>query len=131
MKFFTKITAAILSILIIVGCSQQKPMLTLNSERVPQGLSLAKVEKAITSAGILKGWKMTPIAPGVIQADLALRTHTAQVKITYNTNSYAINYVNSTDLDYNASKAVIHRQYNNWITALNAQIQSDLMRSTP
>lgn len=91
-----------------------------------QNPSLDEVTKAIIRAGVGLGWQMTPQKPGLMQGRLALREHVAVVDIRYNTKSYSIDYKDSTNLNYDASKGQIHRNYNGWVQRLDNAIQSQL-----
>jgi len=64
--------------------------------------------------------------PGKITGTLRLRTHTAVVNVIYDTSKYSIRYQSSIDLDYNAEKGTIHKNYNGWIQNLDAAIQREL-----
>lgn len=84
------------------------------------------VKKAILVAGNKRGWIMKPVAKGLIMATLNVRTHQAVVDITYTDKSYSIQYKDSSNLDYDAGKKKIHRNYNGWIKNLDQQIQIEL-----
>jgi len=86
-------------------------------------VSSSDVEKAILRAGGGLGWVMKKVKDGQIQGTLTLRTHVAIVSIKYNTKEYSINYVDSTNLDYNAAANTIHSNYNGWVQNLNRAIQ--------
>jgi hypothetical protein len=64
---------------------------------------------------------MTPVAPGVINGRLAQRGHVANIRVDYTPSRYSIHYVSSENLL--AADNEIHRNYNNWVTALNQDIQ--------
>ena len=57
---------------------------------------------------------------------MRLRTHVAIVDVTYDTSTYSIQYVDSTNLNYNESKGTIHKNYNGWIQNLENAIQREL-----
>ena len=84
------------------------------------------VRDAIMRAGAGLGWTMKPTAPGVVNGTISLRTHTAEVEVQYNTQSYNIVYKNSTGLD--AENGQIHKNYNGWIENLNNAIHRELLR---
>jgi hypothetical protein len=84
------------------------------------------VRDAIMRAGAGLGWNMKPTAPGVVNGTISLRTHTAEVEVQYNTQSYNIVYKNSTGLD--AENGQIHKNYNGWIENLNNAIHRELLR---
>jgi hypothetical protein len=84
------------------------------------------VSKAIVRAGVGLGWQMTQVKPGLMQGRLALREHVAVVDIKYNAKSYSIDYKDSTNLNHDAAKGQIHRNYNGWVQRLDNAIQSQL-----
>jgi len=87
---------------------------------------LNDVTKAIQRAGTGLGWQMKEQTPGHIVGTLFLRSHMAKVDITYTLDDYSINYKESTNLNYDASKNTIHKNYNGWVqnltNAINAQL---------
>jgi len=87
--------------------------------------SMADVEKAILRAGAALGWKMQPVRPGLINATLNLRSHTAVVDVAYNTRTYDITYKDSKELNYDGTN--IHRNYNGWIQNLDKGIRAQLL----
>ena len=87
--------------------------------------TMESVKAAITRAGVSLGWQMAEAAPSVIKAHIALRTHSADAEITYNTKTYSIVYRSSTNLD--ASGGQIHKNYNGWIENLDRDIRAQLL----
>ena len=83
------------------------------------------VKMAILRAGGNLGWQMTQTGPGLINARIALRGHTASVDVNYNTKTYTITYRDSTNLD--ASGGQIHKNYNGWIENLDRDIRAQLL----
>jgi hypothetical protein len=79
--------------------------------------SADNVKTAILRAGNRLGWQMTDTAPGVITARISLRNHTATAEIKYNTKTYSIRYLDSTNLD--ATGGNIRKNYNGWIENLD------------
>jgi hypothetical protein len=98
----------------------------LNIENSPitstQQLSTADVERSIIEGGRVRGWRMSVIAPGHIEAVIYVRTHVARVDILFGTTSYSITYKGSENLDYKDGR--IHRNYNKWIRNLDSDIQA-------
>ncbi|QJR15719.1 hypothetical protein [Usitatibacter palustris] len=80
------------------------------------------VRGAIVQAGAGLGWVMTDVKPGVLQATLNLRTHSAVVEIPYTPTSFSIVYKSSTNLD--AGNGQIHKNYNGWIQNLQRDIKA-------
>jgi hypothetical protein len=83
------------------------------------------VKMAILRAGGNLGWQMTQTGPGLINARIALRGHTASVDVNYNTKTYTITYRDSTNLD--AGGGQIHKNYNGWIENLDRDIRAQLL----
>ena len=74
--------------------------------------NLQTVQKAVLSGLFDKGWVGRVVSPGVVQATLRRDDWTCEIAVTYNTTTYSMRYVNSTNLDYDASTHVIHRNFN-------------------
>jgi hypothetical protein len=112
-----------------------KPVLNIDNAPVTSTSGktppLEAVQKAILVGLTTKGWTGTVVKPGDIKANIAVRTHTAEIEVTYDATHYSIRYVNSTNLDYDAGKNTIHRNYNNWIKSLGEVINAELLRSLP
>ncbi|MGH8751790.1 MAG: hypothetical protein ACREUV_08805 [Burkholderiales bacterium] len=114
------------AVLLVAACAT--PVLTISNAPVQTGsgqkTSLDQVGKAITAAGATLGWKMQTVRPGNIVGTLALRSHIAVVDVTYNTQSYSINYKDSTNLKYDGTN--IHPNYNGRIQNLDRGIRAQL-----
>jgi len=88
---------------------------------------LSDVSKAIKSAGTALGWQMKEQTPGHIVGTLHVRSHMAQVDITYTLDEYSITYKDSQNLKYDAGAGTIHRNYNGWIQNLTNGINAQLV----
>lgn len=93
---------------------------TTGSER---SASINELGEAVIKAGGSLGWRMQRITPGHIVGTLFLRSHMAAVDITFNEDTYSINYKNSSNLKYNGKE--IHRNYNGWIKRLDDAINRE------
>jgi len=89
-----------------------------------------KVARAIITACARLGWVCSIAAPGEIKGRLNLRSHQADVRIPYSTETYSILYVSSENLRYDAAERTIHRNYNNWVLNLQRQINAELAATT-
>ncbi len=115
---------------ILAGCLS-RPVINIDNHPVPTTfnggqLSLNQVASAINQAGTKLGWVMTQKKPGLINAFINLRGHSAEVAITYNQTNYSINYSDSYNMDYNGT--TINHKYNDWIERLGRVIDIDLMK---
>ncbi|MBP2700102.1 hypothetical protein [Photobacterium lucens] len=127
-----KLFLTTLASLLIVGCTS-KPVMNLNNVYVPttvtgQQHTAEDVQKAILTAAEQRGWSARVIKPGLILANISVRTHSATVEIPYSSTSYSIDYKDSQNLDYDGTD--IHRNYNNWVVRLSRSIQQQLGVST-
>jgi hypothetical protein len=123
-----KIVLIALAIAVLGGC-RTAPVYNVNDAPVVvaagKPATMDSVKSAIQRAGVALGWQMAEAGPGVINAHIALRTHTADAVITYNTKTYSIVYRSSTNLD--ASGGQIHKNYNGWIENLDRDIRAQLL----
>ena len=85
-----------------------------------------QVRQAIKTAATSLGWIIKDIDPSTLEATLLLRSHVAKVTIPYSEKEYSLLYKSSENLDYNAEKNTIHKNYNSWITNLDRRIQVQL-----
>jgi len=108
----------------------------------PVGTPLAAISAAVRLAANQQGWIITEEMPGVMQASLRVRTHTAMITIGFDESNYWIDYRDSVNLDYNPNdrrktktrRAMkgprIHRNYNLWVAQLAEGI-ADQAKSPP
>jgi hypothetical protein len=101
----------------------------------PDGTSPADLAAAIKIAADGLHWRIIGEVPGVIQASLLIRTHTAVVTIRYDESNYWIDYQDSVNLGYSPNDMRrngpsprivkgprIHRNYNLWVDQLAKRI---------
>lgn len=115
-----------LCLVLITGCRTIPVQNVINSPVtvINTNYKLANVEKAIIRAGISLGWQMQKADAGHIVGILKLRSHIAEVDITYGKESYNINYKRSENLRYDG--VGIHPKYNQWIRNLDKHIRTNL-----
>jgi len=89
-------------------------------------ITLDDIATAIKEAAVRRHWIVREIEPGLIQATLNIRAHTAEVEIKYNKQSYSIVYKDSTNLRYRNGR--IHPRYNTWIQNLRREIDYRLVQ---
>jgi hypothetical protein len=109
-------------------CDAAKPINNLRNQTVPvmsdgSHFSLDKVQEVIIEACLARGWQPTVEGDGVVTATINVRgRHYAKIEIPFTENNYSILYVESNNLDYNAERQKIHRNYNNWVVKLSGTI---------
>ena len=129
MKNFLKLCSGIfLTAFLLSGCTS---LAIQNIDHAPvvanSKLTNSDVKKVIKSAGQRLGWRFKDISAGKMIAFINVRNkHTAAVNISYDKNSYSINYKKSSNLKYDAKKGTIHKAYNGWISNLKNAIDFDL-----
>ena len=113
----------ILCLLLLGSCRTAK---LYNTGRVPVEASSAEhMREAILGALAARDWVAAEDQPGMIQASLFVRAHTAKVRIEYDADSFSINYVDSTNLKYQKRSdgtEYIHDNYNSWVRILMREI---------
>lgn len=113
--FMLAVVAALLT-----GCARTAPIHNVN-QTLTQRYTDNQMKLAIIEAGINRKWVMTPVSPGVINGRLAQRDFVANIRITYTSQNYRIDYVSSDNLK--AEGGEIHNNYNRWIANLDQDIQ--------
>ena len=112
-----------LSFVAITGCGRGHAVLNVTDASISDELKEDGVEKAISRVLKRRGWRVGKKSKGKIIANLAVRSHRATIEITYNKDTYSINYVDSQNLKYNEAKGTIHRSYNKWVNNLDRDLQ--------
>ena len=126
MRKSLKITSLLLIASFAITACGTRTIYNVPVTKIHAKSSSETVYRAIRNAGISLGWKIRKIKPGVAEGKLALRSHVAVVRISYNKSSYSIRYVQSTNLKYNPKKQTIHSNYNGWIQNLEKAIDARL-----
>jgi hypothetical protein len=77
---------------------------------------------------LTREWTFQREENGVIEAKLFVRSHTAEIRIPFETEYVNIQYVSSTNLLYDEKHGIkyIHRNYNKWIKLLERDIANRL-----
>jgi hypothetical protein len=91
---------------------------------VPAGLSNASIVKAVTAAGVGRGWAVSEAGPGQLTAKLVVRLHVLEVLISYSATQVSIQYQSSSELGYEErdGQRYIHPKYGNWTRNLAMDI---------
>lgn len=113
----------------LTACARQQPINNVDDAAIARydgaEMSIEDVGHAIAIAGSRLGWQMKRIEPGEIKGTLNVREHRAVIDISYDTDSYSIDYVDSENLLYTAPDK-IHRNYNRWIANLQQEINASV-----
>ncbi len=113
--------------LLFQGCGGTK-VLNVKNEPVRK-ISIIKLEQAIQAGASRKGWTTKILRTGVIEATINKSNKLiAKVKITYNNNSYSIDYLDSKNFNYKDGK--IHSRYNSWVANLKRSINAYAKKSS-
>ena len=113
-----------LFIFVLAGCGRVQPVMNVEDTPVAHNLQSKQVKSAIYESAENRGWLVSEIKPGLIRAELYVRSHHAVVDIPYNDKFYSILYVESENLKYDDGE--IHRNYNRWVNNLNVDIKRKL-----
>jgi hypothetical protein len=93
-------------------------MTVLTGSRKPA--TAQQIRDAIITGATAKRWQVREVGEGHLVAQIFVRSHMAEVDITYDATSYSITYKDSTNLRYDGT--LIHRNYNKWIALMVGQI---------
>ncbi|HUS54707.1 MAG TPA: hypothetical protein VMY41_11980 [Thermohalobaculum sp.] len=94
---------------------------------VQKVLTLEDYKNAIIRGGGKRGWTFEDGGPGHLIGSVAVRNkHFATVDVLFDTDAFTILYKSSQNLDYDASRNVIHKNYNAWIHNLEGEIQAEI-----
>ncbi|MCB9667114.1 MAG: hypothetical protein H6715_03220 [Myxococcales bacterium] len=92
--------------------------------------TIGEIKTAVFTGLQNKGWRTISVAPGNVEAEIASGKHTARVKVHYDAQGWAIDYVSSSPgLKYQQDSehgGIIHRRYNHWIRLLDEAISQAL-----
>lgn len=116
----------LLPLLLLLMGARQAPLADPDPVAVPQGTSLATVEREIKRALLGRGWTITGEAEGRIDATLNVRAHVARIRMDYDARQVALTYVSSENLAYEEKRGqrLIHKNYASWVN----NVLTDLSR---
>lgn len=126
MKRIYRVLAIIVCAVGLAACQLTVPLQQTQSTTI-HARSMTIVKEAIVQAGLGRKWMMTPVALGIIDGKLLVRDHEVNIRITYSTSSYQIDYVSSRNMK--AANGKIHRKYGQWVRNLDIDIQRRLALS--
>lgn len=104
-----------------------QPVMTSSGKQ----LTLAQMQQAITAAGAVAGWSITPQGDGKLTASLVVRgKHTIHVSVNYSAERYDLQYFDSVNMNYMLKDGVpvIHPNYNKWVDRLRDAIRGELIK---
>ena len=124
-------TIVFAALLALSACGSNPPVFNIEGSPIPlktdgSKLSMNEISTAIIHAATYKRWTTQKTGEGKIRANIYVRSHTAITDIEFNDESFSIQYVDSSNLEYKNGK--IHGNYNKWIGNLNREIQLELNR---
>lgn len=124
-----RIALLLLPFALLTMAFRQAPLVNPPPIAVTSKMSSDNVLKAVKMSLVHRGWTITTLKPGIVDATLDLRDHTARIQIDYSTTNVQIKYVDSTNLKYEMKNGTpyIHKNYLGWIENLSKDIQSNLL----
>jgi hypothetical protein len=88
-----------------------------------ENFTATEAQALIIKACTRRKWIPRLAGPGMLSVSILVRgAHYAEVSIPYSATKYSILYVTSRELDADAKRRKIHRNYNKWVASLNAEI---------
>lgn len=120
----------LVSALLFVSCSNVKPLRSLDSNPIPDGLKLTQIEKGIKAGGAARGWVFKKVkGQNELEGTLLVRQHQVVISVPYTKANYSMNYKSSQNMKYNSAKNMIHRNYYRWIQNLKNSIDMQLLQA--
>lgn len=116
---------ALTVVLVTTGCRGAQ-INNVPKQEIQVSKSNDDVFNAIKKAGTQLGWLITKQDNNTAIGTLNLRKHQAVVTINYSSNYYSITYKSSKELNYDAAKNTIHKNYNGWVQNLDNAIKIQL-----
>lgn len=117
-------------VIVLTSCTRTQPVYNVTDRAFPEAaknLSLTQIGNAIIASPKSRGWALQKVSEGVIEGEINLRKHYANVIINYNKEKYSITYADSRNLM--ASDTEIHKNYNNWIKNLEDDIWQSVAKA--
>lgn len=114
------------------GDTQTKLVRTGETVPIPFKLSLKQIEDAIFDGSVNRGWEPKKLSDGTIEDTLHIRSHVAVVHVVYTTESFRIDYADSTNLTTTADSAGSSRYQMALNTGVSAgSIKSNILNTNP
>ena len=116
------VTAILISLLLITACKTSTVIYNSDSSIAAHDADLDTVRTTIIESLSKRRWEILQEEPGMFRAGINVRSHYAEIIIRYSATDLKINYVKSSNLDYNASSNKIHRNYNKWVRNIEQDV---------
>lgn len=119
----------LLPLLLLTMAFRQTPLIDPPPIKVPAGMTVLQVSKAVKGALLGRGWAVTAEQANGVDATLTGNDYTARIHIAFDTQQVKISYVDSTNLKYEVKKngqRLIHVNYMGWMRYLSQDIGRDL-----
>ena len=131
MKIVLKSLLLTLGLLIVTACTG--PAIYTGGDapvsQIGNTPSLAQVDKAVKDSLIGRGWIPQKISNNSYTGLYKKRELMAKIKVLFNTSTFTIKHLESSNLDYDASDQSIHPTYNRWIQNLEHDIRKRVDRN--
>jgi len=131
MKIVLKSLLLTLGLLIFTACTG--PAIYTGGDapvsQIGNAPSLAQVDKAVKDSLIGRGWIPQKISNHSYIGLYKKRDFMAKIKVLFNTSTFTIKHLESSNLDYDASDQTIHPTYNRWIQNLEHDIRKRVDRN--
>ncbi len=105
------------------------PMLVIPAQTISAQVTLEQVQKCVVNAAVKHQWQIVKKdSDSVLLRYSRNPKWAADVKVTFTTKQYKIDYVDSFGLKYKVvdGQGDIHRNYNRWVNNLNTTIQRNI-----
>ena len=113
--------------LVPAGCDQfrETPLIRSVPVALMRPVDMTTVEWAIESSFAKRHWVIKEHKPQRYVAELHERAHSVTIAVVYNTDSARIDYIESTNLQYENRPGgeVIHKKYQTWVKHLGEEIK--------
>ena len=115
------------AVVVLLGGCHTRTMRLVNPDPIVirSSQSVEQIREGIWDALKSRRWYVTEEEPGVIVAAVSVRTHSAKVRIDYDTESIRLSYVDSENLKYRKTRRgdeYIHKNYHHWVRHLTREL---------
>lgn len=109
----------------LTGCASETDILSASTKfNTSSNASSEKVTRTIITACAAQGWKPSIAGPGRIIAARHSSGHAAKVEISYTTDTFTIQYLDSDNMGYDGKH--ISETYGDWVDGLRNEIKTRL-----